>query len=174
MFCEKCKKNEATIHLTEILKNKKTEVHLCEKCSREMGINSGLSGFSLSVPEMLSFLDVEDFGNLEIKNCKTCGMTFNDYKKNGKVGCEDCYIDLMDYIRPDIISYKNECKHIGKIPSISSEKPGLVKKVYKGNGVSKLNDYKIQLENAVIEERYEDAAILRDRINNLYPEEVKK
>jgi hypothetical protein len=45
-------RNEATVHLTEIIKNVKSEVHLCEACARGIGLNSKLSNFSLTVPDM--------------------------------------------------------------------------------------------------------------------------
>jgi protein arginine kinase activator len=87
MYCEKCKHNEATVHLTEIIKNVKSEVHLCEFCAREIGLNSKLANFNLTVPDMLSFLDVEEAGDLvDANRCRGCGYTFLDYKKTGKLG----------------------------------------------------------------------------------------
>ena len=38
-ICEICKKVPATVHLTDIKNNVKTEIHMCEKCSAEKGIN---------------------------------------------------------------------------------------------------------------------------------------
>jgi len=38
MQCQICKKNEATIHLTEITDGVRTEMHLCEQCAPEQGI----------------------------------------------------------------------------------------------------------------------------------------
>ena len=33
MNCEECKKCPATVHLTKIFNNQKTELHLCEECA---------------------------------------------------------------------------------------------------------------------------------------------
>ena len=38
MICQRCKKQPATVHLTEILQNEKRERHLCEDCAREEGV----------------------------------------------------------------------------------------------------------------------------------------
>ena len=34
MLCERCHKNPATVHVTKVLNDKKTEVHLCEQCAK--------------------------------------------------------------------------------------------------------------------------------------------
>ncbi|HUW57720.1 MAG TPA: hypothetical protein VMZ92_13860 [Planctomycetota bacterium] len=38
ILCQICKKNVATVHLTEIIKDKKREIHLCEGCARKKGL----------------------------------------------------------------------------------------------------------------------------------------
>ncbi len=38
MKCQSCGKREAVVHLTEIRNGKKTEMHLCARCSEEKGI----------------------------------------------------------------------------------------------------------------------------------------
>ena len=35
MFCQECQKRPATIHMTRIVNNVKTEVHLCSECARK-------------------------------------------------------------------------------------------------------------------------------------------
>jgi protein arginine kinase activator len=35
MNCEECKQNPATVHLTKIFNNQKTELHLCEECAKQ-------------------------------------------------------------------------------------------------------------------------------------------
>ncbi|GAI49395.1 unnamed protein product, partial [marine sediment metagenome] len=37
MSCDICHKNEASVHLTEIIDNQITELHLCEECARQKG-----------------------------------------------------------------------------------------------------------------------------------------
>ncbi len=166
MLCERCKNNEATIHLTEIIKDIKSELHLCEGCARDIGLNSKLSNFSLSIPEMLSFLDVEDVNEYVDTNlCKSCGFTFMDYQKSKKLGCPDCYTFLGDSLRPVVTAYHGSMKHYGKIPNnmatVSKEENTVEEKTLTESELQQ------QLNEAVMEERYEDAAILRDRISEL-------
>ncbi len=37
MKCQLCNNNEATVHLTEIINNKVSKLHICEECAREKG-----------------------------------------------------------------------------------------------------------------------------------------
>ena len=37
MLCQECKKNPATVHVTKIVNNIKTELHLCQSCAGERG-----------------------------------------------------------------------------------------------------------------------------------------
>jgi len=170
MLCEKCKRNEATVHLTEIIKNVKSEVHLCEACARGIGLNSKLSNFSLTVPDMLTFLDVEEVRDIiDVNACKTCGGSFLDYKKAGRLGCPDCYRYLWSALEPVIKNYHGEKKHIGKMPINYAEMkaPGKlfldtnVRVIEKTHTATELER---KLAEAVREERYEEAAFLRDML----------
>ena len=115
MLCERCQKKEATIHLTEIIKDVKSEVHLCENCAREIGLNSKLSNFSLSVPEMLSFLEINEVDDAnDAVTCENCGLTYTEYRKKGKLSCPECYLYMKDSLEPVIMGYHGEKRHIGK------------------------------------------------------------
>ena len=53
MICEKCQKQHATVHLTEIVNQEKKEAHLCEECARSSGV--GIK-FSFSISDILGGL----------------------------------------------------------------------------------------------------------------------
>ncbi len=172
MLCERCKERDATVHLTEIVKNIKTEIHLCEVCAREVGVNAQLSSFSLSVPDMLSFLEVNEIdesGNTSA--CASCGSTYIDYKKNGKLGCPDCYRYLKSSLYQVMANYHGSAQHVGKVPDnfVEQGKRGimLLEKVRSNTSTMTVAEMKKNLDDAVREERYEDAAVLRDRIRHI-------
>jgi protein arginine kinase activator len=170
MLCERCKNIEATIHLTEIIKDVKSEVHLCENCAREIGLNSKLSNFSLSIPEMLSFLDVNEVDEYVSGSvCKSCGMSFVDYSREYKLGCPDCYKYMGDSLQPVIAAYHGSTVHAGKHP-VNQYAPVAENYIKQPRAVDpkiSIEDLKILLERAVTEERYEEAAVLRDKIRVL-------
>ena len=40
MSCEQCREREAVIHLTQIVNEQVTTLHLCERCAAEKGVES--------------------------------------------------------------------------------------------------------------------------------------
>lgn len=169
MFCERCKNTEATIHLTEIIKDVKSELHLCENCAREIGLNSKLSNFSLSIPEMLSFLDIDEVDEyVNGSVCKSCGLSFVDYSRDNKLGCPDCYTYLGDSLKSVIAGYHGADKHTGKHPDNPS---GTIIQTYQKPVMvvpqRSMEELKDMLNRAVNDERYEEAAVLRDKIREL-------
>ena len=90
-----CKKNEATVHLTQIVEDKMQKVDLCEECAKEKGVNDP-TGFSLA--DLLLGLGASQemeqaAGGAELK-CPRCGFTQADFKKAGRLGCSECYTDV--------------------------------------------------------------------------------
>jgi protein arginine kinase activator len=170
MQCERCKNAEATIHLTEIIKDVKSEVHLCEGCARDIGLNSKLSRFSLSIPEMLSFLDVDEIDDdANGAVCKSCGFTFMDYTREGKLGCPDCYRYLGDQLKTVILGFHGATKHVGKYPNnyMTFGEEGHIRSSRLNNVQKTIEELNVDLEKAVIEERYEEAAVIRDKIREI-------
>ena len=157
MMCERCKHKDATVHLTEIIKGVRSEVHLCEQCAREIGLNFKLSSCSLSIPDMLSYLD--EVGKDESAVCRCCGISAADIEASGKVGCVHCYETFSEQIGalcPEIGT-----PYAGKHPSEEGGSPAVRSEPESENRTELLRR---QLEEAVRDERYEEAARLRDLI----------
>ncbi len=168
MKCERCKKNDATIHLSEIVKDVKSEVHLCEYCAREVGLNTRGPGFSFSLPEMLTFFNVDDLVDYnDGQVCSTCGCSFPEYKREGKLGCPDCYIYLEKHVEGIISDYYGEKKYSGKLPVNINFTSGKINNAAVKKSEHTIAELKAELDQAIHEERYEEAAILRDKINGL-------
>lgn len=168
MLCEYCNKKEATIHLTEILEGERSEAHLCEFCAKKIGINSKLSGFSPNITDMLSFIEVDeafDDTNRPSAVCGVCGTDFSKYANSGKVGCPDCYAYLKENLSGVINGYHGDKIHAGKIPAQwrapAQKKRSEAESDLESQSVVQMEKY---LKQAVLDERYEEAALLRDKI----------
>ena len=168
MYCERCKNIEATIHLTEIIKEVKSEVHLCEECARQIGLNSKLSDFRLSIPEMMSFLDIDEIDEAENSDtCKVCATSCVEGVKTRVLGCPFCYSAFGDQIMPVVRRVHNSEFHIGKTPGNPSAPYEIAKRTNDGlPGREAIKELGRLLDNAVSEERYEEAAELRDKIKS--------
>ncbi len=159
MVCDACKQQQATVHLTEIINDQMTELHLCEGCANQKGAQVE-SHFGLA--DLLSGLvDVsktQEAGEEEAvsKSCATCGMTYEDFRKVGRLGCADCYATFKRSLVSLLKRIHGSPHHLGKCPA------RLVKPT-KG-GKQELSDLKRRLERAIEMEEFEEAARLRDQI----------
>lgn len=154
--CQICDRS-ATVHLTQIISNKIHKLHLCEDCARDKGVTDP-EGFSLEDLFSKSGLVTENKGEQEGPLCETCGLSPSDFKKHGRLGCPDCYAHLGDLIVPMLDNMHKGDVHRGKVPRRAIER------VSRNKG---LVDLEMSLKTAVEEERYEDAAEIRDKLHHL-------
>lgn len=162
MICEICKIKTAVFHVQQFVGDNIYEMHLCRDCASKKGISKDGKSFDFSLSKLLtSFTQKKTLpvksGN-ELDTCKTCGTKVSEMKDDGQVGCPDCY----NYFRSSIasaISYNGAyIYHKGKLPSKL--------KAYKTILIDK-ESLKRELEEAVNNEEYESAVIIRDKLTNL-------
>ncbi len=173
MLCDKCKKNVATVHYTQIVNNKVTKIHLCEECSAEIKKDSKSIEVLFAIPQFLAgLLDMESaesdaFDDLmsDTKSCPKCKTTINDIKETGKFGCSQCYEAFADKIELLIKKIHSGQQHLGKVPTKVAEKVKI--KV-------KIEEMRNDLKKHVEKEEYEQAAELRDNIRKLESKLSKK
>ncbi len=170
MLCENCKQREANVRYSENINGVKREMHLCEECSRELGITDNMNfDMGLDFPSLFGGI-FEDFPMLlnEVKDvtCKTCGLSFDDVVNSGRLGCPDCYETFESRLDPILKRMQGANRHTGRLGEISEKQVELKKEKPKKEEVkeSKLENLEKQLKEAIKEERYEDAAKLRDEI----------
>jgi len=160
MQCDICKENEAKVHLTQIVDGKMQKVDLCETCAKEKGV-SDPTGFSLA--DLLLGLGAaeelkptgEGSGSLR---CPACGFTQVDFKKTGRLGCPECYKVFESGLNSLMKAMHKGEQHVGKVPGKAMRNQELS---------SKLKSLEGQLKKAVEEEKYEEAALLRDQIRSM-------
>ncbi len=179
MLCERCGKNPATVHYTQIINGVSSEIHICSECAREMGESMGESfqqmmhGF---VPMLFNDgMDSEPFGlgnflsgimgwgmpdesEEEDEKCKYCGFNYSQFRKTGFLGCPQCYNTFRDRLDPLIKGIQGSNSHVGKVPR------------RKGGDLRtkrEIEDLKAQLDASVKKEEFEEAAQLRDKIKDL-------
>jgi len=158
MMCEICGENEAVVHIQQIIGDDVFELHLCEDCAHQKGISTNDDKIELSISEILTgLLDREEITekNLKKRKCAKCGKKYEDFKKEGKVGCIECYNTFHAEIRSLVKNICGTVRHNGKYPTKL--------KMYKTLLIDK-EQIKQRLRDAIKKENYEEAACLRDRI----------
>ena len=178
MLCENCGKREANVRYSENINGVKKEMHLCEECSRKLGIAQDMDfkipalDFSNFFGSFLEDFNTPDFMPLlnEVKQlkCDSCGSTFEDIIDTGRYGCPNCYDVFEDRMDPILKKLQGANRHVGRLGKISNNNLKFQdkeeKKEEKTNPVDKLQE---DLKKAIKEERYEDAAKIRDEIKKL-------
>jgi protein arginine kinase activator len=161
MLCQNCQKRLANVHLTQIINNSKVEMFLCEQCARDKGqpdtgmplnINdffSGLIGYN-SIPHKAQVI--------QKPVCEKCGLSFEEFQRIGKIGCENCYTVYGDRLEPIIKRLHGNIEHRGKVTEKESQSMRVSLEIKK---------LKSELSKAVQSEEYEKAAEIRDKIRNL-------
>lgn len=161
MKCELCGKRESVVHVQQAIGNESLDIHLCEVCAHEKGISKRSDAVDLSLTHLLTgLLDLKREGDMgeESGECPTCGMVIAEFKKDGRLGCPDCYASFASHIRSVHKRLSGATRHRGKLPkTLLSYKELLVDK----------ERLKTQLSDAVSQEDYETAAVIRDQIRAL-------
>ncbi len=153
MLCEKCGKRNASVMYTQIVNGKKSSINLCSQCA------SGESLFD-NFGSLLSFGTRQEAG---ISACPLCGMTLSEFTRKGRMGCGKCYDtfrrqakNMLQKIHGTSVHTTENVQEEKKVPA--SETPKKEK--------SELEILKEELQKAISEENYEEAAILRDKIRS--------
>ena len=151
--CDYCD-NQATVHLTTIINNEVNKIDLCEDCAQQKGVSSN-QGISLN--DMFSN-PTGDTGAASGLACKVCGFTHADFRTNGRFGCPSCYTSFRTILQDTLENMHPGTHHLGKVPDQLLGRMG-----------SKDRELRLQdaLHQAISEENYEEAAKLRDKLNEI-------
>lgn len=176
MLCQKCNKNEANIHIVKFVNGEKSDMWVCEECAKSissMPINLSKSSdkSSMQFQDMIgAFFDVLDISTnsnnkmnkvLEQKIdviCKECSTLLSSFISGRELGCPKCYESFSDEIEKLLEKNQGSSLHTGKIPK-------RMKNIY--DNMSEIKQLKLEIDELVAKEEYEEAAIIRDKINKL-------
>jgi protein arginine kinase activator len=161
VLCEECKKNPATVHLTQVCNGQKIENHFCEECASQKNGFIFDPSHKFSVSNLLGSMFGSNYGMQDVSSisqsskCPNCGTRFIDIKQLGKLGCSECYQVYVQGLDSSLRRIHGNSQHSGKIPIRGGEKV-LIKK--------QIELLKSKLQEAIKEEKYEEAAEIRDSV----------
>ena len=129
------------------------------------------------------------------RECDSCGTLYDDFINTGLLGCADCYDMFEDRLDPMLKNIQGNTKHIGRKPLNINEKMKNIGDNFSRNKAEEKNSAKEsvgsqnnsennkendkqekiqelnkELSKAIEEERYEDAAKIRDKIKQIKDE----
>ena len=153
MLCEKCGKNNATVMYTQIVNGQKSSLYLCSQCA------SGESLFD-NFGSLLSFGTRHETG---VSACPLCGMTLAEFTRKGRMGCGKCYETFRRQAKAMLQKIHGTSVH--NTETVPEEKKAPTPEKPKKEK-SEIEILKENLQKAIAEENYEEAAILRDKIRS--------
>ncbi len=159
--CDRCNK-PATVHLTEIDNGIPTELHLCDQCAGETGY---IQQAHIPLNEVLNQLLQAQSRSAKADGlrCEECGMTWQEFKDTGLLGCMKDYDIFAAQLQGVIESaQQGATRHTGKCKESPTDPNAAVKLRQ-----AELNRLRKDLARAVQRESYEEAAKLRDQIKVL-------
>jgi len=161
MTCEICGIREATIKFTQVINNKKKEMHICKECADEQGYSNPLAGF----PKIIGGLILGIMGELPDRaqdeyinlRCDHCQLSWKEFQHKGLLGCRHCYNSFAVPLRQLLRKMHGSNKHIGNRPAGQRV----------GGSADELEKLRSEMQRAIKSENYEHAAKLRDRIRDI-------
>ena len=161
---EECNK-QATFHITDLIDGKPKELHLCEECAHTY-LSPSEEDAAEVVPSMAGLLaqhlavgeTAEDLARLDQKACPVCGITFLEFRKQGRLGCPHDYVGFQKELELLLLNIHDQTHHIGKVPKRCPSGAELQ---------TQLIRLRRDMKEAVSAEDYERASELRDQIREI-------
>jgi protein arginine kinase activator len=160
MVCDLCKDGEAVIQLTEIEGSGVRQLHLCEKCAAERGVETTISSAKPQINNFLQTIHEQMPGAKgEPAHCPFCSATLADFRLTGRLGCAHCYEVFETSLRDLLRRVHGNSRHIGRryVAPLPSALPH----------VSSATELRDRLKRAIEAEQFELAADLRDKLRGV-------
>ncbi|MFO0913189.1 MAG: UvrB/UvrC motif-containing protein [Pirellulales bacterium] len=163
MKCQQCEK-PATFHITELTGDTPQEVHLCEEHAREYlsqpddAVASSNTLAGALVHQLKLGQTAEELAELDKQSCPVCGITFLEFRQQGRLGCPHDYVRFEEELEPLILNIHGAAHHVGKRPRSGA---------HETDSRTQMIRLRREMKEAVLEEDYERASKLRDEIRVL-------
>lgn len=176
-YCDGCDEEPVT---HDVVKDPVTgeyvDHHFCANCPKAQGM-IGHPGQADAGKTQIAVVRISATG---LGPCPSCGITFARFRETGRLGCPSCYTHFEQVIGPMISrAQEGATHHVGKLPKralrgvsmteAGEERQKILKDVLgqAEERARKLASLRDQLRAALTSERYEQAALIRDQIEQL-------
>ena len=164
MKCQQCEKS-AVFHITELEEGEVREVHLCEDHARgyltqsdgDDGKDKPTVGGMLAGPLSIG-KTADDLAAIDQKACSMCGITFFEFRNNGRLGCPHDYVQFEKELEPLIANIHGATEHVGRSPA---RFPAGTESLTLAIGMRR------EMKDAIDCEDYEQAGSLRDELRQI-------
>jgi len=158
MLCDNCRERDAVIQVTQVTEPPVKQLNLCEKCAAERGIETQLSVPKQPLTDFILAVQQKAVPAAEADGvrCSFCQATLRDFKNTGRLGCAYCYGAFEASLRDLLRKVHGNSKHEGR-QYVAPVGPV-------DEGATVIAELRDRLKRAIDQERFEEAARLRDQI----------
>ncbi|RLS35786.1 MAG: DNA helicase UvrBC [Planctomycetota bacterium] len=177
MKCQQCD-NPAVFHITELESGSVRELHLCEDHARTYlnqnedagggseGGGAPKKGVGQSAGGPLGVgQTADDLAALDQRVCEMCGITFFEFRNQGRLGCPHDYIQFEKELEPLIANIHGATEHTGRRPSRAV--PAGADPAVGTDGLTEVIGLRRGMKEAIASEDYEKASENRDAIRGI-------
>jgi protein arginine kinase activator len=166
MKCQQCDK-QAVFHITELETGEVREIHLCEDHARGyLNQTEGSeeptaqpSGGALTVGQT-----ADELALLDKKACDMCGITFFEFRNQGRLGCPHDYVHFEKELEPLIANIHGATQHVGRRPERPQPADGSEPLPEDTRDLTRVIGLRRGMQEAIACEDYEKAREDRDAI----------
>ncbi len=170
MLCDNCKDRDSVVKLVQMLEGGPKELHLCEKCAAEKGVETMAAAPAPQLAELLQKLQQQPLlggsgaggttaPSPDAARCTFCQASLADFRATGRLGCAHCYGAFEASLRSLLRRVHGSARHTGHryVPP----RPDAMQRAVT------LGELRDRLKRAIESEQFELAADIRDRIRVL-------
>ncbi len=154
MLCELCKLRPATQKVVEVVAGEHREWHLCEECAQKVA--QGLVVQESEEAEKPEAPSPPPPG--ATLRCPSCGLSYDEFLKVLRFGCAECYTAFHENLQVLLKELHGDYHYRGEPYRPDPQKERWLRELDRLQGA---------LETAVLEENFERAAELRDKIQKV-------
>ena len=159
MLCDLCKIREAKYRVIEVVDGNRKVMNLCEVCTPKVLYaipEKGIEESGLIIPEEAR--RKQEIASFKELRCPSCGMSYDEFLKVMKFGCAECYKAFREKLRVLLKDIHGSSEYKGRFYTRDPKKLALIREKRRLEGL---------IESYIIEEKFEEAAKLRDKIKEI-------
>jgi len=163
--CSSCQQAQATVLVTELVHSEEPgvpvqvrEQHLCETCANGQNVPHNPTLKPQDIVKLLQASTQRGRAQVPAVQCPDCGMTLLEFRQKGRMGCPKDYEVFGAHTRELLERIHGATQHAGRLPG---QDPAVAERA------RRMSELQKELEAAIRQEAYEQAARLRDELKLL-------
>ena len=166
-LCEQCGQRPAVVEFIQVIGDVRKRTRLCRECAVEQSLEGSIDALRAFAQQIFGELFAqakkqETHFAIPEKPCPSCGTTFQQFLETSLLGCPECYQEFHDALKP-VLRRIHGSTRLRTSYKKSSVSPTLDAEMLK----LQREKLKLELQKALVEENYELAAQIRDKLKQV-------